>query len=142
MLGAIEILVISFPENNFTGTILPELAKIVDNETITIVDGLFVMMDEDGSVAFSEFDELGANSEVASLEKLLGRVDGLISDDDVVELTAGLQPNSSAAILVFEHTWMKPLRDAIVDSGGVLLESIRVPGAAVDAVISSLNDLD
>lgn len=139
MLEAIEILVISFPENNLTGTIIPELAKVVENETVTIVDGLFVLMDEDGSVAFLEFDELGANTEVASLEKLLGRVDGLISDDDVVELTTGLTPNSSAAIMVIEHTWMKPLRDAIVDSGGVLLESIR---AAVDAVIASLNDLD
>ena len=130
-LGPVEILVLGFPENRFTGDILPELAKVVDDDTITIIDGLFVTMDASGKPSYFEIDQLGSNPEVAGLLDVLDHVEGLLSEDDVVELTASLSPNSSAAILVFEHTWVKPLRDAIVSAGGVLLESVRISGAAV-----------
>ena len=54
------------------------------------------------------------------LANVMNQLDSLISDEDVMECADGLEPNSSEAILVFEHTWAKPLRDAIVNSGGVL----------------------
>jgi hypothetical protein len=137
-LGPIEVLVVAFPENRFTGEILPELAAVVASETITIVDGLFVTLDADGTASYFEFDELSPGSDVASLISVLDRVDGLLSDDDVERLTESLEPNSSAAILVFEHTWVKPLRDSIVDAGGVLLESVRIPGAVVSEVQAAI----
>ncbi|WP_022888979.1 DUF6325 family protein [Agromyces italicus] len=137
-LGPVEILVLAFPENNFSGQILPELAKVVDDETITIIDGLFVRKDADGAVAFFEFEELGASSEVAAIVDVIDRTDGLISDEDVAELTETLEPNSSAAILVFEHTWVKPLRDAIVAAGGQQIDSIRVPGVVVEEVLAAV----
>ena len=65
-----------------------------------------------------------------------------LADEDVAELAAGLEPNSSEAILVFEHTWAKPLRDAIVDCGGVLADNFRVPGAVVDELLDALAELD
>lgn len=141
-LGPIEIIVISFPENLFTGDILPELKRVVENETITIVDGLFVSVDSNGVASYAEFDELSANEDVAPFARLLDRVEGLVSDEDVVALTAGLDPNSSAAILVFEHTWVKPLRDSIFAAGGVMLETIRIPGAAVEEVLAAVSELD
>lgn len=141
-LGPIEIIVISFPENLFTGDILPELKRVVENETITIVDGLFVSMDSNGVASYAEFDELSANEDVAPFARLLDRVEGLVSDEDVVALTAELDPNSSAAILVFEHTWVKPLRDSIFAAGGVMLETIRIPGAAVEEVLAAVSELD
>lgn len=140
VLGPVEILVLSFPENRFTGGILPELTRLVSSGIITVIDGLLIRRDEAGETAIFEFDELDTNSEVAALSSLVERVEGLISDEDVSELTAGLAPNSSAAILVFEHTWAKPLSDTIVDSGGVLLESIRVPRAAVEEVLAAISE--
>lgn len=139
--GPVEILVIDFPENTFSGAIIPELAKVVGDGTITIIDGIFATRDADGAVALVEFDELDAGSDLASLGTVLERVEGLISDEDVQELTENLQPNSSAAILVFEHTWVRPLRDAIVDAGGVFQDSIRVPGPVVDEVRAALAEL-
>jgi hypothetical protein len=68
----------------------------------------------------------------------MDRLDSLISDEDVAELAADLEPNSSQAILVFEHTWAKPLRDAIVDSGGVLANNFRVPGLVVEELLAEL----
>jgi hypothetical protein len=140
-LGPVEIVTIVFPENKFTGAILPELSHVVESGTISIIDGLFVTIDEDGIPAYYEFDELDQNDDVASLVSVLQRVEGLLSDDDVAQLTETLEPNSSAAILVFEHTWVKPLRDTIVAAGGVLVESIRIPGAVVSEVQAAVAEM-
>ena len=86
----------------------------------------------------SEFDQIDSNDDAARLAAMVDQLDDLISDEDVEELAAGLEPNSSAAILVFEHTWAKPLRDAIVASGGILAANFRVPGLVVEEVLAEL----
>jgi uncharacterized membrane protein len=141
-LGPVEVLVIAFPGNQFTGEIIPELERLVDNDTISIIDGLLVRKDADGEVSFIEFEELGGNADAERLAGVMNQLDSLISDEDVAELAASLEPNSSEAILVFEHTWAKPLRDAIVASGGVLADNFRVPGMVVDELLDALAELD
>jgi hypothetical protein len=42
---------------------------------------------------------------------------------------------------VFEHTWAKPLRDAIVNSGGGLEDDFRVPGLVVEELLAELAEL-
>ncbi|TFD28413.1 DUF6325 family protein [Cryobacterium sp. TMT2-23] len=142
MLGPIEILVIAFPGNRFAGEILPALADLVDTDTISIIDGVFVRKDEDGTISYSEFEELGVNEDAMALTDVIEMINGLVSDEDVEELAADLENDSSAAILVFEHTWFKPLRDAIVSSGGVLVDTVRIPGAVVDEVLEALAEAD
>ena len=44
-LGPIEILVIEFPGNQFTGAIIPELERLIANDTISVIDGLLVRKD-------------------------------------------------------------------------------------------------
>ena len=139
-LGPVEIIVLAFPENRFTGTILPELKKLVDAGTITIIDGLFVSIGDGHKATFLELDDLSAHGEVASLYDVVDHVEGLLSDDDVERLTEDLPDGSSAAILVFEHTWVTPLRDAIVGAGGILLDSVRISGAAASELQASLVD--
>jgi len=141
-LGPIEVLVVGFPGNQFNGQIIPELEKLIDTDTISIVDGILVRKDDDGEVTFTEFDELGANADATKLAEIMDQIDSLISDEDINELVAALDPNSSAAILVFEHTWSKPLRDAIVDSGGLLVANFRVPGLVVEELLADLAELD
>jgi uncharacterized membrane protein len=141
-LGPVEVLVIAFPGNQFNGEIIPDLERLVDNDTISIIDGLLVRKDADGEVSFIEFEELGGNADAERLAGVMNQLDSLISDEDVAELAASLEPNSSEAILVFEHTWAKPLRDAIVASGGVLADNFRVPGMVVDELLDALAELD
>ena len=141
-LGPIAVIVVGFPGNRFNGEIIPELEKLVESDTISVVDGLLVMKTADGEVEFVEFDQDGENADAARLAGLFDQIDSLISDEDVDELAAGLEPNSSAAILVFEHTWAKPFRDAIVASGGVLAADFRVPGAVVDELLDELSKID
>jgi hypothetical protein len=140
-LGPIEVLVINFPGNQFSGGIIPELERLVDNDTISIIDGLLVRKDADGAVTFTEFEELGGNADAQRLASVMDQLESLISDEDVQELAASLEPDSSEAILVFEHTWAKPLRDAIVASGGVLADNFRVPGMVVDELLAELAEL-
>jgi hypothetical protein len=139
-LGPIEVIELAFPGNRFNGEILPELERLVSDGVIGIVDGLFVRKDADGTVTFLELDEADPNADVGRLAELVDRLDDLISDEDVEELAAGLDPDSSAAILVFEHTWAKGFRDAVVDSGGQMVASFRIPGAVVDEVLAALAD--
>jgi len=141
-LGPIEVFVIGFPGNRFTGEILPEIERLIEAEVISVVDGIFIRKDTAGDVDFVEFEELGANEDAAALAALLDQVESLISDEDILELAEELELDSSAAILVFEHTWAKPLRNAIVNSGGILASNFRVPGLVVEELMSELAELD
>jgi uncharacterized membrane protein len=142
-LAPIEVLVVSFPGNQFSGEILPELERLVEAEIISIVDGVLVRRDgADDPLTVLEFSEIGDDDDDAGrLATLLDQVEALVSDEDVDALAETLEPNSSAAILVFEHTWAKSLRDAIAGSGGVLTANFRVPGLVVEEVMAELAEL-
>ena len=141
-LGPIEVLVVGFPGNRFNGDILPELQRLVDADIISIVDALLVQKDADGDVTFTEFGEVGANDDAAKLAAMMDQVESLISDEDVAEFAAALEPDSAEAILVFEHTWAKQFRDAVVGAGGVLVNNFRVPGMVVEELLAELEALD
>jgi hypothetical protein len=136
--GPIEVIVVEFPGNRFNGKIIPELRRLVDAGTIRIVDGLLVSREEDAAITILEIDQVTGDPDLTALAELFDTLDALISDEDVDALSDSLEPNSSAAILVFEHTWAIPFRDAIVDSGGVLAAAIRIPADVVDNVIAAL----
>ena len=141
-LGPIEVIVVGFPGNKFNGAVLPELMALVEAGTITVVDGVFITKDAAGDVAFVEFSEAGIDGDAAALADLVGEAMELVSDEDVDELAASLDPGSSAAMLVFEHTWAKGFRDAIAGSGGELLADFRVPAVAVEELLAALAELD
>lgn len=141
-LGPIEVLVLGFPGNQFNGEIIPVIEQLIENDTISVIDGLLILKDEAGDVTFTEFDQIEANQDAARLAAIVDQLDSLISDEDVDEIAAGLEPNSSAAMMVFEHTWAKPLRDAVVGSGGLMVANFRVPGVVVDELLDELATID
>lgn len=141
-LAPIELLVIGFPGNQFTGGILPELETLVENGVITVVDALLIVKEEDGTVDYLELDQIDAGEDIAALGRLLTDANGLLSDEDVEEFAAAIEPGSSAAALVFEHTWFTPLRNELLDSGGLLLANVRIPGLVVDEVLAAVAELE
>ena len=141
-LGPIELLVIGFPGNRFTGGILPEIERLVDNDVITLVDALLIYKDVDGVVEILELDQIDAGEDVAALGRFLDESNGLISEEDMEGFADALEPGSSAAALAFEHTWFKPLRDELVDSGGILLDDIRIPGHVVEEILTAVAALE
>ena len=100
------------------------------------------MKEEDGTVDYLELDQIDAGEDIAALGRLLVEPNGLLSDEDVEEFAAALEPGSSAAALVFEHTWFTPLRNELLDSGGLLLANVRIPGLVVDEVLAVLEELE
>jgi hypothetical protein len=137
--GPVEIVTIGFEHGKFDGSILEELSKVVSSGTITLIDGLFVH--KTGEHEF-EIAELSEDPTVGALVGIAARVDGLLSDDDVDSVADDLPVGSAAAVLVFEHTWLIPVRDAILAAGGELLDSVRIPGPVVDELLSELAELE
>jgi hypothetical protein len=62
---------------------------------------------------------------------------GLIAEEDVEDLAEALEPNSSAAIMLFEHTWATPFRDAIANSGGRLVARVPITQEALDEIATA-----
>jgi len=137
--GPVEIVTIGFEKGKFDGSIIAELSKVVSAGTITLIDGVFVH--KTGEHSF-EIAELTEDPEYGDLVGLVARVEGLISDEDVDAVADDLPVGSAAAVLVFEHTWIIPVRDAIANAGGQLLDTVRIPGPAVDALLDELAELE
>jgi Family of unknown function (DUF6325) len=112
-----------FPGNQFNGDIAPELGKLVDSGTIRVLDLVFIMKDADGDVDAIELEDRHG---VALLEALDGEIGGMISEEDIEYAGDGLEPNSSAALLIWEDLWAKPFIEAMRASGGVLIEGSRI----------------
>ena len=134
-IGPVEYMVVAFPGNKFKGEIAPALRELVDNGTVRIIDLTFVHKDENGDVVAVELEDQGSEIFQAFHELAIDR-GGLINEDDMMDIGNALDPNSSAAILVWEDLWAARLKDAIIDAGGVLVDIQRVPYEIVDAAIA------
>ena len=130
--GPVEYVVIEFPGNQFNGEVAPALARLVESGTVRIIDLVFVLKDADGNVTSLEYDELGEVA--AAFADIDGDADGMLSDEDVAEIAAGLHDNSSALLLLFEDSWAKEFTAAVLDSGGELVAGGRIPRDLIDAL--------
>jgi uncharacterized membrane protein len=133
-MGPIDYILVEWPGRQPNGEVAPHLVDLVDRGLIRILDLAFVAKDEDGSVAGLELSDLGDGA--AELEVFEGASSGLLSDDDLSEAAAALEPGTSAAILVFENTWAAPFAAAVRRSGGELVASGRIP---VEDVLAALD---
>jgi uncharacterized membrane protein len=133
-MGPIDYILVEWPGRQPNGEVAPHLVDLVDRGLIRILDLAFVAKDEDGTVAGLELADLGDGA--AELEVFEGASSGLLSDDDLTEAAAALEPGTSAALLVFENAWAAPFAAAVRRSGGQLVASGRIP---VEAVLAALD---
>jgi len=139
MAGPLEYIIVGFPQNDFAGEIVPELAALVDAGIIGIVDLVFVARGDDGSVLVLEVDENDQLSAFASLE---GEVGGVLGPDDIEHAAASIAAGSSALLIVWEDLWAQPRAEALRRAGGELIEGARIPEALaseLDAVLVGSN---
>jgi uncharacterized membrane protein len=142
-IGPIQAIVVGFPTTDrFEGRVADELARLSDLGLIRIINAVFVMRDEGEAVLLqvSDLDDeqremLGAAmgavvgfvaageegleaGAVAGIDATAGTgIAGVLAEDILAEL-----PDDTAAlVLVVEHRWLIPLRDALRDAGGILL---------------------
>jgi Family of unknown function (DUF6325) len=131
-IGPVDYAIVAFPGNRFRGEIAPALAELVEAGTIRIIDIAFVGKDEDGNAVAMELTELDPDVQ-EGLERAGIEVSGLFNEEDLMAAAEELEPNSSAALLVWENVWARKVAQAMRDAGGVLLDFERLPHEVVQA---------
>ena len=124
--GPIELYVVSFDGHGPDEATLAALTDIVEDGTVHLVDLALVAKDADGVVTYSDLDTEGLD------------VPGLAAEEDLVELGASLEPGTSAAVLVLELLWAKPLASRLAAAGGAVLATERIPAAVVNEALGEL----
>jgi len=134
--GPMELLMIRFPGNQFTGEIVPAMTELVENGTVHIVDLLFVTKDEGGAVKVYEITDLAPNLQ-GQFAPLSSDITPLLNDDDAHDLAASLENNSSAGIMLFENTWAARFAQAVRNARGEVLLNERIPHAVIEEVVAA-----
>jgi hypothetical protein len=137
MTASLEYLIVGFPENDFSGEIVPGLASLVDAGLVRIVDLVFVAKGDDGSVIVLEVDEHEHLRAFAALE---GDVGGVIGPDDIDHAAESIAEGSSVLVIVWEDLWAAPFGDALRRAGAVFIEGGRIPAEIADELESVLAD--
>ncbi len=143
--GPIQIFSFGFPDTEgFEGRIAEELVRLSDAGIIRIIDALAVIADGDevDILRVSDLDdeqreelgmEVGAlvGLGMAGLEGVLAGAEAgaeIVEDGGlgIVEAVGEqfieeLPDGAAGLLLIVEHVWAVPLRDAVVDAGGILL---------------------
>jgi len=133
--GPCDLIVVKFPGNKFKGEIAPALSRLVEKGTIKIIDILFAIKDEKGDLAILELKDLDGDG-VADVVAVV-EVDGAIGPEDVDLAADGLEPNSSALLLLFENTWAAEVTQAMRNAEGELLFMERIPAAIVEKALAA-----
>ena len=141
-IGPVQLIVIGFNHPDFHGEIIAELERLHDEDTVRVIDALAVHKDADGEIEVvhlsnlskDEAIELGSKvgaliglgiegEEGAVYGAVLGGVAGadgveVFSDEQAWDVLEEIPNDSAAALVLLEHHWAVPLRDAIVRAGG------------------------
>ena len=142
-IGPVQLIVLGFPEPNFHGEIIAELERLRETDTVRVIDALAVHKDADGEVEVAHLSNL-TDDEAIELGSVVGALIGLgidgeegmqagaeagamaaaeggadvFSEEDAWDVMDEIPNGSAAALVLLEHTWAIPLRNAVVAAGG------------------------
>lgn len=133
--GPVEMLVVKFPGNQFSGEIAPALKELIETGLIRVIDLLFAIKDEDGNVGVFELNGMG-DSVVEIFEPIVQSDDEILSQADAEGIGILLEPNSSAALLLFENAWAARFAEAVRNANGELIINSRIPRDVIETLIA------
>jgi uncharacterized membrane protein len=141
-IGPVQLLVLGFTHPDFHGQIKAELQKLRDSDTVRVIDALAVYKDAQGEIEVEHLSNL-TRDEAIELGSKIGALIGLgidgedgfeagavagaemgeggiqaFSDEEAWDVIEDIPNDSAAALLLIEHHWAVPLRDAIASAGG------------------------
>jgi uncharacterized membrane protein len=141
-IGPVQLLVLGFEHPQFHGEIIAELEKLRASDTVRVIDSLAVYKTAEGELEVEHLSNL-TEDEAIELGTMIGALIGLgIEGEEGMEAgavagaeqaaTEGVHPlsgeewdvledipnDSAAALILLEHQWAVPLRDAIARAGG------------------------
>jgi len=132
----VDVVIVGFPGNKFSGRIAPALMELVDNSTIRIIDLLFVSKDANGVITTIKAADVDADTGPGYLAINVVQP-GALGPEDAEELEEDLAPNSSALLIAFENIWARKLLEAARDAYAVVMDHIRIPSDVVAAVVTA-----
>ena len=135
-LGPVDYFIVEFPAGaqNFSGEGIRELVRLHESGIIRVMDILILQKADDGTVLAQELGDLDDLGELGKLEAELVQT---LSESDVDDLAAAMDPGSVAGVLVYENLWAAPFASAMRRAGGQLIANGRIPVQALIAAIEA-----
>ena len=135
-IGPVDVAVIVFRGNEFTGDVAPAIADLQDRGIVRVIDLTFVRKDADGAVSVVE----AADSAVAgAFARLTESEVELLSDTDLDRVAEELEPDSSALVVVWENSWAARLATSVRASHGEVARLERIPRDVVATAFAALD---
>ena len=144
-IGPVQLIVLGFSHPEFHGEIVAELERLKESDTVRVIDALAVHKDADGEIEVAHLSNL-SKDEAVELGSKVGALIGLgiegeegmdvgaeagaeagadgisvFDDEDAWDILEEIPNDSAAALILLEHHWAVPLRDAIARAGGFRL---------------------
>jgi hypothetical protein len=137
-LGPVDYLVVEFPAGKakFDGSVLEQLTALVDAGIIKVLDLLIIKKEADGTFDGFEVHEFDDDA-VGVLRELGAEAAELLAVEDVEFIAEALEPDTVAAVLVWENTWAVPFAVAVREAGGQLVANGRIPMQAILAAVEA-----
>jgi uncharacterized membrane protein len=149
-IGPVQLLVLGFRHPDFTGEVLAELDRLRSSDTIKVIDAVVVHKDAGGRMSVEHLTNL-APAEATELGGTIGALVGLgfegevgaaagaaagahaaerggvhVFRDEPWDVLAEIPNDSAAAMLLVEHHWAVPLRDAVMRTGGFRIGDVFI----------------
>jgi uncharacterized membrane protein len=141
-IGPVQLIVLGFNHPNFHGEVIAELERLRESGTVRVIDALAVYKDQAGEIEVEHLSNL-TQEEAIELGTKIGALIGLgidgeegveagaeagaemaaeginfFGDADEWDVLEDIPNDSAAALILLEHHWAVPLRDAIARAGG------------------------
>lgn len=136
-IGPVDVAVIAFEGNKFTGEVAPALVELVEKGIVRILDLSFITKDAEGNVAAIEATDFELDE---AFHNLTGSQFDLLSAADLDSIADDLDNSTSALILVWENVWAARFATASRNAGGTLAFFDRVPHEVVALAIEALSE--
>ncbi len=137
--GPVELYVVGFAGDRPDDGTLQAIGELIEGGEIRLLDLLVVSRHEDGAVFVTEFEDVSDAYGFGAVE--LEAV-GLVADEDAKELAESIEPGHSGAILAIELLWAKRLASRFASSGGIVLQTERIPAPVVNAVLAEAEEVE
>jgi hypothetical protein len=134
-MGPIDYLVLEWPGGRPHGEVAPQLVSLVEAGLIRVLDLAFVAKDAEGNVTELDFAQLA--DDVVELSIFEGASSGLLGEEDHAEVGAVLEPDTAAAVIVYENVWAAPFATAVRRSGGQVVAGGRIPVQSMLAALEA-----
>jgi uncharacterized membrane protein len=141
--GPVQLVVLGFAHPDFHGEVIEQLEELRKSDTVRVIDALALYKHADGGLEVEHLSNL-SEAEAIELGSVIGALIGLgiegeegaeagallgaeaaeeqgihpFSSEEAWDVIGEIPPDSAVALLLLEHQWAVPLRDAIARAGG------------------------